>query len=46
MAKRGKITFNFKVETNEFYILPTIIYHYRWKSIYLGFLFFELRIDW
>lgn len=46
MAKRTKLVFNVKVELNEVYILPSIIYHYKWKSIYLGFLMFEVRIDW
>lgn len=45
MASIKKIVFQFKVETGEFYITPTIIYHHRWKTIYLGFLFFEVRID-
>lgn len=46
MAKTSKLTFNFKAELNEFYVLPSLMYYHRWKSIYFGFLFFELRIDW
>lgn len=46
MAFLKKITFNVKIEKREFYVLPSIIYYYKWKSIYLGFLFFEIRIDW
>jgi len=46
MAKFKKLTLNFRVDGREFYVLPSIIYMYKWKSLYLGFLFFELRIDW
>lgn len=46
MALLKKIVFQLKVEAKEFYILPTIIFHYKWKTIYLGFLFFEFRIDY
>lgn len=42
----GKLVFNFKANSNEFYLLPSIMYQFKWKSIYISFLIFELRIDW
>ena len=44
--KTGKLVFNFKANLNEFYFLPYIMYQWKWKSIYVGFMQFELRIDW
>lgn len=41
-----RISFRFKADSNEFYFFPYLMYQWKWKSIYMGFMFFELRIDW
>lgn len=42
----GKLVFNFTANFNEFYFLPSIMYQYKWKSIYISLFIFEIRIDW